>query len=77
MIEFKKEWEEVYFSGKQDAEGRDLHQEFADLCGITRQEAKELCYKNMYQPDTPWLLHSTLEVHRETYKEHKKSESFV
>ncbi|CAM0075303.1 hypothetical protein VPHF92_0217 [Vibrio phage F92] len=71
MIEFEKEWKEIYFVSVEDSAERNLHQEFADACGITRQQAKELCYKSMFQPQTPWLLKRMVDIGREMHKEMK------
>lgn len=69
MIQFEKEWKKIYFTPINQVNNRDLHQEFADACGITRQEAKELCYKNMFQPQTPWLLKTMIDIDLDIYKE--------
>ena len=69
MIQFEKEWKKIYFTPINQVNNRDLHQEFADSCGITRQEAKELCYKNMFQPQTPWLLKTMINIDLDIYKE--------
>ncbi len=68
-MEFEQEWLQVYFKPSDEVVGVDLHQQFADLCGISREEAKELCYKNSYQPSTPWLLKTMLRISREVARE--------
>ncbi len=70
-MEFEQEWLQVYFQASDKVTGTDLHQQFSDLCGISRQEAKEICYTNMYQPSTPWLLKTMLRINREVAEEVK------
>ena len=74
MIEFEEEWTSIYLTPvweAEDREDRDLLQEFADACGITKLEAKELCYKNMFQPEAPWLVKRLLDTGREMYRDAK------
>lgn len=70
-MEFEQEWLQIYFQASNKVADTDLHQQFADLCDISRQEAKEICYKNMYQPSTPWLLKTMLRINREVAAEAK------
>lgn len=65
---FDKEWREIYLTPRNEVGERDLHQEFANACGISRQEAKKLCYKNMYRPSVPWILSIALEAGMDAYK---------
>ncbi len=55
-MEFEQEWLQVYFKTWRELLGVDSHQQFADLCGISREEAEEIHYNNLDQCSQEWLV---------------------
>ncbi|AUR99351.1 hypothetical protein NVP1264O_39 [Vibrio phage 1.264.O._10N.286.51.F2] len=47
-MEYRTEWLEVYLHEGSHPERLDLHQKFADMIGVSRQEAKVIHCKNMW-----------------------------
>ncbi|AHK11906.1 hypothetical protein CHOED_046 [Vibrio phage CHOED] len=67
MLQHQFQWLRIYLAPHSD---RDAHSEFAEAIGVSRSEAKEICYRNIYQPETPWLIKHLMRMQRQDYLEH-------